>query len=224
MSTLITCPECTKHLQVPDDLLGKKVQCPECRHTFTASAPEEIVAPVKVAKVKEPTREKEKPPSIPETKKRKRRNRDDDDDDDRDNDDDVDIRRSRKGTRRGRGPDEKPGKLQAIGIMTLIGGILAILIGLGLLAGSGFGCCATAGPGIVLCFWPGTYYSLVLGILAIIRGSSLLGANAHLEKPPTGIAIMQIINIVNGDVVNLVLGILVLVFSGDEEVQEYLAR
>ena len=76
-----------------DDLLGKKVQCPECRHTFTASAPEEIATPVKVAKVKEPSWQKEEPSSKTETKKRKRRS-DDDDDDDRDYDDDVDIRRS----------------------------------------------------------------------------------------------------------------------------------
>src|SRR5258708_40064992 len=41
MSQLVSCPECKKHLQVPDDLMGKKVQCPECKHTFTAQAPEE---------------------------------------------------------------------------------------------------------------------------------------------------------------------------------------
>jgi hypothetical protein len=213
MSILITCPECTKHLQVPDELLGKKVQCPECRFTFTAAAPEEKPAPVKVAEAQEPSWEKKKkPPSIPEKKTQKRRDRDDDDD--WDDDDDVDISRSRNRTRRGRGPDERPGKVQAIGIMSLIGGILAIIVGISSGAFSGGLCC----------FWPGTYYSIVLGIMAIIRASALLGTNAHLERPPTGIAVMHIINIINGDMINLVLGIIILVFCGDEEVQEYLAK
>lgn len=45
MSQLVACPECKKHLQVPDELLGKKVQCPECKHTFTAQSPDDEPAP-----------------------------------------------------------------------------------------------------------------------------------------------------------------------------------
>jgi phage FluMu protein Com len=33
---LIACPECGKHLQVPGDLMGEKVQCPECNENFVA--------------------------------------------------------------------------------------------------------------------------------------------------------------------------------------------
>jgi hypothetical protein len=49
----------------------------------------------------------------------------------------------------------------------------------------------------------------------------MLGANAHREPLPKGTATMMIVNIVNLDVVNLVLGILILVFSDDLEVQDY---
>jgi hypothetical protein len=207
MSLLITCPECAKHLQVPENLLGKTVQCPECKHTFTA---EEAVSPDPVPAV---------PAKVPawdrddgEAKPRKKKMRDDDVDDRDDEDDDDRPRRKR--TRPGRGPDQKPGKVQAIGIMMLMGGIFAVLLALSLGAGS-MGMC---------CLWPGTYYSLVLGIMAIVRASAILGGKAHLETPPTGIAIMHMINIINGDGINLTLGIIIMVFCNDEEVQEYFAK
>jgi hypothetical protein len=101
--------------------------------------------------------------------------------------------------------------VQAIGIMTLIGGILAVLLFLALSVSSSGICC----------LWPGTYYSLVLGILAIIKGAQLLGDGAHLSPPPRWCAIMMIINIINGDVTNLAMGIICTVFYSDPEVQEY---
>ena len=72
--------------------------------------------------------------------------------------------------------------------------------------------------------WPGTYYSVVVGILAVVKGSTVLGSNAHSVTPPTGIAIMMTINIINGDLLNLMLGILILVFCADEEVKRYFAH
>jgi hypothetical protein len=112
-----------------------------------------------------------------------------------------DIRRS----------DQRPGKVQAIAILTLIGGIYALVHALAAV-GVSVGWC---------CLWPGVYYGLVLGIMAIIKGSSLLGQNAASNPPPTGIAIMMIINIINGDIVNCVMGVLNLVFCGDPEVKGY---
>ncbi len=97
--------------------------------------------------------------------------------------------------------------------MTLVGGILATLLGLWLLILGALTCIFLA--------WPGTYYSLVLGILAIIKGAQLLGADAHRQPPPQAIAIMQIVNIVNGDLANCVLGILTLVFLGEKPVQRF---
>jgi hypothetical protein len=107
--------------------------------------------------------------------------------------------------------DSRPGKVQAIAIMTLIGGIYAVTHFLGLGAGS---------TGL-FCLWPPLYYAIVLGILAIIKGSQLLGRDASRMAPPKGTAIMMIINIINCDFINCVLGILVLVFCSDPEVEEW---
>jgi hypothetical protein len=149
MSQLITCPECKKHLQVPEELLGKKVQCPECRFTFTAaeSTPTEVVSaksasvsrpnstPSSTAKKKaewdkgdeeEDTRSrKSKPPKI------KRRNYDDDDDfDDDDDDDDRPRRRSRRSRYEGsRYVPHRGGTILAFGIVSLVSFVLAPVVG-----------------------------------------------------------------------------------------------
>src|SRR5262249_17826482 len=144
----------------------------------------------------------------------KRRPREDDEDYE-DYEDEPRYRRRR---------DEKPGKVQAIGIMVLVGGILATLANVGLLVYFGLVGVATMGIGLLCCLWPGPYYGLVMGIMAIVKGSRLLGEKAYRETPPQGIGIMMIVNIINGDFVNLTLGILVLVFLGDEEVKSYFRR
>lgn len=36
MADVISCPACQRKLQVPESYYGQAVQCPECRHTFTA--------------------------------------------------------------------------------------------------------------------------------------------------------------------------------------------
>jgi predicted Zn finger-like uncharacterized protein len=41
MPEVIQCPHCNRKLRVPDNLLGKKVKCPSCSSTFTATAGEE---------------------------------------------------------------------------------------------------------------------------------------------------------------------------------------
>jgi hypothetical protein len=69
--------------------------------------------------------------------------------------------------------------------------------------------------------WPGTYYSLVMGVMAIVKGSQLLGDRASAQAPPSGIAIMQIVNIINCDFVNLTLGIIALVFHSDRQVKDF---
>jgi hypothetical protein len=96
--------------------------------------------------------------------------------------------------------------------MVLSGGIFAILLSLVWMA-----TCV----GLV---WPGTYYSLVLGIMATVKGARLLGDRAWQEPLPRAIGIMQIINVINLDLINLTLGILVLVFLGDREAKDYFRR
>lgn len=113
------------------------------------------------------------------------------------------------------GLPERSGKVQAIAFMTLAGGIIAILGSVAYMFLSVFvsmGLC---------CLWPGWVYSIVLGILTIIKDSTLLGQNAHLQVPPKVTGIMMIINLVNFDFVNCTLGILILVFLADPEVQRY---
>ena len=114
--------------------------------------------------------------------------------------------------------------MQAIAIMTLVGGIMATLASAGLLMYFGLMGVASMGVGLVCCLWPGPYYGLVVGILGIVKGSQLLGDNAHRSTPPTTIAVMQIVNIINGDFVNLTLGILTLVFLSEPEVRRFFRR
>src|SRR5262249_28447676 len=39
MPQVVPCPECGKHLQLPDALAGKSVKCPQCACAFPAPAP-----------------------------------------------------------------------------------------------------------------------------------------------------------------------------------------
>jgi predicted Zn finger-like uncharacterized protein len=45
MPNTIHCPSCNRELRVPDELLGKKVKCPACATTFTASVAGPEAAP-----------------------------------------------------------------------------------------------------------------------------------------------------------------------------------
>jgi hypothetical protein len=60
-----------------------------------------------------------------------------------------------------------------------------------------------------------------VGIMAIVKGAALLGRDDWRQSPPRTIAIMQIINIINFDVTNCVLGIITLVFLNEPEVRRY---
>jgi hypothetical protein len=217
MPAIISCPSCDRTLRVPDELLGKKVKCPSCGLIFVGTAEarsrEEVdPEPEKPAPKKSPfanvdfgeepaERDDEDLAEREEPRPRRRRRRAEEYVDEED--DYAPRRRPRR--------DDKPGKVQAIAVMTLVGGILALLNALGMgLASMGF-----------CCLWPGLYYGLVMGIMAIIAGSKLLGQDARREAAPKGIAIMQIINIVNLDVVNLVMGIVTLTFLNEPEVRRY---
>jgi hypothetical protein len=205
MNDTVACPSCRRALRVPENLQGQPVRCPACGTTFTAeddARPPRRRAEGRVEYVPPRDEQEEERP------RRARRRWDDEEDEDRprrrrEEEDDYDVRRRR---------EERPGKVQAIGIMMLVGGILALLVALGLMATCiGF-------------LWPGTYYSVVLGILALVKASALLGGGAHREKPPTAIAVMQIINVLNLDLINLTLGILALVFLADPEVKRFFRR
>ena len=112
MAHMITCPECKKHLQVPDELVGSQVQCPECQHTFTAQDDVEKVSVSAKAS---------KPPSLPVPAKKEAKWEVEDLDDDRDDD-----RPSRRGKRRkslrGDFVPHRGGMILAFGIIALVTG------------------------------------------------------------------------------------------------------
>jgi hypothetical protein len=191
MNETLTCAACGRSLHVPDDLLGQDVKCPACHHTFTApdggsAPPREAPAPRRVAEHAETAAYDPPAPGGGGG--------------------------AFAATPWPYAQADKPGKAQAIAIMTMAGGVVALLVG----AGLALSCIGLA--------WPGTYYSFVLGVMAVLKASALLGDGARGEQPPKAIAIMQIINVVNGDVVNLTLGIVTLVFLGDREVRAYFRR
>ncbi|MBI2807182.1 MAG: hypothetical protein HYX68_19545 [Planctomycetes bacterium] len=151
MSQLIACPECKKHLQVPDELMGKKVQCPECKHTFTATAPGEGDHSKTGTTSSAPP---PPPPSSPawekdddrsSSKGRKRsddgydieKRRDDDDDDDEDDDDRPRRRKRRRSSypvSRGNYVPHRGGMILAFGIISIVTsififGIIAWIMG-----------------------------------------------------------------------------------------------
>jgi GYF domain 2 len=105
---------------------------------------------------------------------------------------------------------QRPGQIQAVGIMMLVGGVLGILVFLSF---------AATCIGLV---WPGIYFELVVSILAIVRGASML--NQDNQGPPRTLAVMQIICIINLDVINCVLGIVSLVMLNDPQVRDYYRR
>jgi hypothetical protein len=108
---------------------------------------------------------------------------------------------------------EKPGKLTAIAIMTLIGGIWAVMVGIGEAMG-------IIGSLCFACFLiPGAAVSFFGGIFMIVQGALLLGQNPaqHIRRTRVS-ASLQIACILAGDVVNLILGILNHVFLSDRAV------
>jgi hypothetical protein len=202
MPSVITCPACERRLNVPPDLVGEAVQCPTCGETFTADL--DAPAPPRRQEGESGSRNGyplQEPPD--ETPPRRSRRYEPEDDGEDDNRDDYPVRRRR--------PGEKPPNVNTVGVLMLIGGIFALLLAVGLPVASGAFCC----------LWPGTYYSLVAGILITIKASQLLGDNAHRTPNPRWAAVLMIVNIVSGDAINLAMGIVCLCLLNDREVERY---
>jgi len=110
-----------------------------------------------------------------------------------------------------------PGKVKAIGAMTLAGGIVALLWTLLLawisVASFGIACCFTIPAGI---------YSIVAGILVTLRGVKLLGQKSADSLPHTRTAaVLLICGILTANFIGLVLGIVTLMLLRDESVIAY---
>jgi hypothetical protein len=204
------CPSCGGRLSVAPADLGTDVECPYCKATFRAarakgSAPAPPPAPPKVSAFEStdnagrPLQYRDDEDDDRPSRRRRRDELDDEEDDDR----------PRIRTRRRGGSRTKPDKVTAVGAMMLAGGIMAVLVAVSWSLGSFFTCC----------LWPGTWYGLVVGIMLIVRGAALLGTDPG--PAPRGLAVAQIILIINLDVINLVLGILAKVFLADPDVTAY---
>lgn len=113
----------------------------------------------------------------------------------------------------------RPGKVTAIGVMTLIGGVVAGIVSITLFVYALIVGIATLGIGFLF-FFP-AIYSLILCIVAIVKGILLLTARPQQRSGPLVTAILQVINIISCDFVNVVLGILILVFQSDPQVRAY---
>lgn len=113
----------------------------------------------------------------------------------------------------------KPGMVQAIGIMTIINGILNILYGVGVTAAIVLG---TFFVGI-LCA-PVTILPAILGIFEILYALKLLANPPQPVKPSQTIAILEIVAVISGNVISAVVGVLALVFYSDADVKAYFAR
>lgn len=206
MPVIVECHSCSRKLRIPEDLFGTEVQCPTCGAVFTAEDPDgPRPAPRTRAPARRDSRYRPAEPDEDEARPRRGRRAAEEDDDD------WEPPRDRF----------KPGKVQAVAVMMLVGGILAILHGLGYLLYVGLVGIASLGFGFLCCLWPGPYYTLTLGVMATIKGSQLLGRDAHLQTPPQTVAVMQVVNIINLDLPNCVMGIISLIFLGDPEVQRY---
>lgn len=119
-------------------------------------------------------------------------------------------------------PQGRPGKVTAIGIMTLVGGVVALIVSFnyfffGFWLGIG-----TFGIGCIL-FLPAVY-SLALAIVAVIKGILILGAQPQQRSGPLLSAIMQIVNVISLDLFNVALGVIVLVFASDPQVKAFFRR
>lgn len=210
------CPGCGAVYSADEAKAGKAGRCPACQVQFVIPAPADDpppTAPVEVAPCPgcgvrlsvapaDVGRDVECPycatafrAATRPTRRVRRSRRYEDDDSDHEP-----RRRSRK-----------PGEVTGLGVMLLSGGIVALLMG----AMVGLSLC---------CLWPVSYLSLVWGVLAIVRGSQMLGPRDDLQGPPRVLLVLQVVLILNGDVINCVLGIVGLVLLNNPDVRDYYAR
>jgi len=114
-------------------------------------------------------------------------------------------------------PARKPGKVTAIAMLTLAGGLVALAWTL-LVAWIGVSSFL-----FVCCFIPPGLYTLISGILITIQGIYLLGENAHTHLPRTGTsASLQIGGVFAFNPICLVLGIITHVLLRSDEVVTYI--
>ena len=111
---------------------------------------------------------------------------------------------------------EKPGKVTALGIATIVSGAINIMAACGFTLALVLG---TLGLGIICA--PLTILPAILGIFEILYGVKLLTNPPQPVRPSQPSAILEIAMVLYLNVISLVVGILALVFYNDVEVKDY---
>jgi hypothetical protein len=112
---------------------------------------------------------------------------------------------------------EQPGLVKTVAILTLINGIVNIFWGLV--------ATAVVVPTIILaCLSVFTILPTILGVFEIIYALKLLSNPPQPVEPSNGIAILEILCVLTGNVFSMIVGILSLVFYNDEQVKAYFAN
>ena len=108
---------------------------------------------------------------------------------------------------------DQPGKVQAIGIMLTVAGGLACMSTLTWLL-------IDLSSLFVCCLYVPQFISPVVAVTGLLYGIKCL-QDPYNNPPPKWLAILMICEILSGNMINMVLGIIVLVFLNDPEVQVY---
>lgn len=114
-------------------------------------------------------------------------------------------------------PEQKPGLVTTIAVMTILSGIVNLFWG--------FVASATAlGTIIGVVCLPITILPTILGIFEIIYAAKLLSNQPQPVQPSTPIAVFQILTFLMGNIFSMIVGILALIFYNDLTVKEYFSR
>jgi predicted Zn finger-like uncharacterized protein len=127
MPEQIKCPQCERALRVPENLLGKKVKCPTCAATFTAT-----IASETPPRAESPAQEEETfqvagepaPPAKGEdaapTQRRRRSESVDDDEEENEPEEEEYDERPRRRRKRGRQAPHRGTLILVLGILSLV--------------------------------------------------------------------------------------------------------
>lgn len=115
-----------------------------------------------------------------------------------------------------------PGKVQAIGVMHLIGGVFNLIAAFGCAAAGLWSGLWTFGIGCLACF--PVLLLLPIGVAELVSGARHLSGNHVGLRPPKALAIAEICCLLSCSMSSGVFGVLTLVFLSDPEVEAYYSR
>jgi hypothetical protein len=113
----------------------------------------------------------------------------------------------------------RPPKLQTIGILMLISGVLNVMAGLGIVTGFALSI-------VLICCIPFAALPLALGVFEVIYGLRLVGSGQEPVSRDTlqTVAVLEIASIVGSNIVSFIAGIINLVLLSDTEVVAYFKK